>query len=171
MEHNPDRNSNLKPPFNSETGRAAGSKRKRITEKRRKQLAFLKRKWCNLDCVHYYSCPFPDTSKDKYEGKCALKTMPPSVQGQIADLLIEGKDGTIGAMRRIVAEMSANAKGDFRRQAILFDKIQGLHETLHGKFVRQEVKTDANISVSWDGALRSRKKKKGKEPADNASQL
>jgi hypothetical protein len=133
--------SNLRtaPPFNSETGRVAGKRSAKVmTERKAVANALRKRKWCEPKCRIYFSCPFVNVSRERFDGKCALKSQDSKLQGMIVDILMHD-DKIIDSMRRIIADMSWETIGDFRKKAIVFDKLRDLYETIHGTKAKLEV--------------------------------
>ena len=64
------------------------------------------RKYCNKGCV-LWECPYASLSlSDQFNGKCALKCLPYSVQKRIIRLYIKGERGVIEELREILARIA-----------------------------------------------------------------
>lgn len=125
--------SNLRPmpPWNSETAREAGRKGGKVMSERKAVANSLKNRiWCEPKCPIYSSCPFPKMSHIQYEGKCALKRQEAKIQGMIVGLLLD-ENKTLEVIEQLLAEMAIGSLGDFKKQAILVDKLLNLYKLEH----------------------------------------
>lgn len=95
------RSANLRPVKNHkeavERGRAGGLSR---SDAKR----FAQRKNCGPKCPYYDGCPLITTSKTQFEGKCALKAIPPEAQ-HILKSLYSGPEGMAKAFMSLVARV------------------------------------------------------------------